>query len=265
MTSLSTQIAIVAAGPTGLAAAITAAERGHQVILCEKDGELGGAIRYARYVSFKGQLELFRQYLIRQVEASSVEVRLNTPVTPELAEEIAPDVLICAIGAEPVTPDIPGAGGPNVVLAANAHEKLDELGQTVAIVGAGLTGTELGIELGLRGKKAIVIGRSREYAKDSNPQHRNAIHYHREQYVDFRLNTTCVGITEEGVEVVDALGSRHLILADSVVLAVGSRSLSEQVEALRDCAPDFQWIGDCYRPGKVTDAISRGYFAALDI
>ena len=53
--------------------------------------------------------------------------------------------------------------------------------------------------------------------------------------------------------------------ADAVVVAVGYRADEEQVEALRCAAPEFHWIGDCFRPGKVTTAVSMGYYTALDI
>ena len=258
-------VLIAGGGPAGMEAAITAAERGHRVILCEKDSELGGATRYARYVSFKGQLELFRQYLIRRLTASGAEVRLNTAVTPELCRAIAPDMLLCAIGAQPIVPRIAGIDAPFVIPGKDAHQQIDSMGNTVVIIGGGLVGTELAIELGLRGTHPIVVEMQGDYAVDSNPQHKNAIHYHMEKYVDFRLNTTCIEVTPAGVRVRDKDGRESMLAADSIVSAVGYRALSEQVEALRPCAPRFRWIGDCYQPGKVTDAVSSGYFAALDI
>lgn len=82
-------------------AAITLADRGHQVILAEKSGRLGGAIRFAGHVSFKSKLDQLMQVLIRRVERRKITVMLNTGMTPELARSLRPDAIVCAIGAIP--------------------------------------------------------------------------------------------------------------------------------------------------------------------
>ena len=63
----------------------------------------------------------------------------------------------------------------------------------------------------------------------------------------------------------DQAGQPVFVPADSVVVAVGYRADETQVEALRFTAPEFHWIGDCYRPGKVGDAVRMGYYTALDL
>ena len=102
------RVLIAGGGPAGMQAAITASERGHQVILCEKSGSLGGAIRYAEYVPFHADMCRFRNYLEYQVKKSGTVVMLNTEVTPEFVAAQNPDALIVAVGATPIVPDIPG-------------------------------------------------------------------------------------------------------------------------------------------------------------
>ena len=76
-------------------------------------------------------------------------------------------------------------------------------------------------------------------------------------------STKCSAVTDAGVQAVDKDGKDILIPADSVVISVGMRPLSAQVEALRDCAPLFIPIGNCVRPGVVKDAIRAGFDAAM--
>ena len=259
------KVLIAGGGPAGMVAAITAAKRGHSVVLCEASGELGGAIRYSEHVPFKKYLYAYEQYLIRQLKQSGAAVLLNTPVTPELAETMAPDVLIAAIGAKPIVPNLPGIDLPHVVMGGEAHGRLDELGEKIAVIGGGLVGTELAIQIADTGKRPVVLELQGDYAVDSNPQHKNAIHWQKEKLIDFRLNTRVTAITAEGVEGLDQDGNKVFVPADAVVVAVGYKADEEQVEALRYAAPEFHWIGDCFRPGKVTTAVSMGYYTALDI
>ena len=259
------KVLIAGGGPAGMVAAVTAAKRGHDVTLCEASDSLGGAIRYAKHVPFKKYLDDYLHYLIRQVGRAGVQVRLGARVTPDLAEALAPDVLIAAVGARPIVPKLPGMDLPHVVMGGKAHEVIGTLGQRVAIIGGGLVGTELAIHLADLGKRPVVLEMRSDYAVDSNPQHKNAIHWQKEHLIDFRLNTRVTAVTPEGLEAVDKAGQPVFVPADSVVVAVGYRADETQVEALRFTAPEFHWIGDCYRPGKVGDAVRMGYYTALDL
>ena len=259
------KVLIAGGGPAGMVAAVTAAKRGHDVTLCEASDSLGGAIRYAKHVPFKKYLDDYLHYLIRQVGRAGVQVRLGARVTPDLAEALAPDVLIAAVGARPIVPKLPGMDLPHVVMGGKAHEVIGTLGQRVAIIGGGLVGTELAIHLADLGKRPVVLEMRSDYAVDSNPQHKNAIHWQKEHLIDFRLNTRVTAVTPEGLEAVDQAGQPVFVPADSVVVAVGYRADETQVEALRFTAPEFHWIGDCYRPGKVGDAVRMGYYTALDL
>ena len=259
------KVLIAGGGPAGMVAAVTAAKRGHDVTLCEASDSLGGAIRYAKHVPFKKYLDDYLHYLIRQVGRAGVQVRLGARVTHDLAESLAPDVLIAAVGARPIVPKLPGMDLPHVVMGGKAHEVIGTLGQRVAIIGGGLVGTELAIHLADLGKRPVVLEMRGDYAVDSNPQHKNAIHWQKEHLIDFRLNTRVTAVTPEGLEAVDQAGQPVFVPADSVVVAVGYRADETQVEALRFTAPEFHWIGDCYRPGKVGDAVRMVYNTALDL
>jgi NADPH-dependent 2,4-dienoyl-CoA reductase/sulfur reductase-like enzyme len=84
------RVLIAGGGPAGMQAAITAARRGHEVILCEKSGALGGLLRFTETDSLKHDLRRFKEYLVRRVESMNVKILLNTEVTDEIVEEHRP-------------------------------------------------------------------------------------------------------------------------------------------------------------------------------
>jgi NADPH-dependent 2,4-dienoyl-CoA reductase/sulfur reductase-like enzyme len=259
-------VLVVGGGPGGLMAAITAAQRGHKVILCEKEQELGGALRSERKVPFKRDLYALPAkygYLARKL---GVEIRLGTEVTPALAEAEQPDALICAVGAEPIIPPLPGIDGNNVVLGVNLSDDNVEVGQSVAVLGGGLVGCEMGLHLAMEGKQVTVIEMLPRLATDANPRHRPILLDQMEQYgITGLVKTRGVRVTEEGLVCADVENHEILIKADTVVCAVGMRPRRDVAESLRNCAPVFQEVGDCTCPSIVVEATSRGYYAALDI
>ena len=96
-------------------AAITAARRGHNVILCEKSDHLAANLDYSKQLSFKKDIvEFLKSMMLRVQRTPNLELRLNTEVTEELILAEKPDVLIAACGAEPVNPPIPGLDRPIV-------------------------------------------------------------------------------------------------------------------------------------------------------
>ncbi len=137
-------VLVVGGGVGGMQAALTAAERGHKVILCEKSDRLGGALNCERSVPFKEPLVQYLDRQARKVSRAGVEIRLNTEVTPEYAQIIAPDAIIAAVGAVPVVPKIPGIDGKNV-MSVSSLRKTRSNRENVVIIGGGLVGLELAI------------------------------------------------------------------------------------------------------------------------
>jgi len=78
------KVAVIGGGPAGMKAAIVAAERGHRVTLYEKGDSLGGQLRHADFASFQWPLKDYKDYLIRQLGKTGIEVQLNTLATPEM-------------------------------------------------------------------------------------------------------------------------------------------------------------------------------------
>src|SRR5699024_7682372 len=106
---------------------------------------------------FKKKLDEYLNYQEKLIRRMKIDLRLNTAVTPELAEALSPDVIIAALGAEPVKPKIPGIDGKNVISAEAAYINPAPLGKNVVILGAGLVGTELGIYLSMLGRHVEIV------------------------------------------------------------------------------------------------------------
>jgi len=259
------KVLIAGGGPGGMQAAITAAERGHDVLLCEKTGSLGGAIKYSEHVSFKKDLYRFWKYLERQIHKSDVAVMLNTQVTPEFVKKISPDVLIAAVGAEPVVPSIPGINNKNVYFADDIHKPDTKIGNKVVIIGGGLMGCETGIHLKRSGKDVTVLEMLGEPYRDANLMHKRALAMELSKGITVKTETKCVEINDKGVAAIGPDGKEQLFEADTVIYAVGIKARTDVVDRLRGSAPEFVWIGDCNKPQKVTEAVRAGYDAAMDI
>jgi NADPH-dependent 2,4-dienoyl-CoA reductase/sulfur reductase-like enzyme len=258
------KVMVVGGGPGGMQAAITAADRGHEVILCEKSKRLGGTLIYAEHEYFKEDTKKLTEVLIRRVHKRPIKLMMDTEVTPEVVREISPDVLIAAVGAEPFIPDIPGIKNKNVVVAASMYSE-DTIGKKVVVIGGGLVGCEEGLHLAHLGKEVTILEMLEKAAADAPYLHWLGLMRELENSVRLETRVKCTRITEMGVLAVNEKGEERFYEADTILLAVGLKSRTEMVECLRNCAPDFVVIGDCLRPATVMEAIHMGYFSAMNI
>ena len=256
-------VLIAGGGIGGMQAAITCADRGHQVILCEKNDKLGGALTCEESVPFKKKIHAYLSYQRAQIAKRPIEVRLNTPVTEALAQDIGPDVLIAALGAKPAVPPIPGMDGKNVLVAEYAYQHPDEVGQKVVVLGGGLVGVELAIHLAGLGREVTIVEMLPMLNNGGNILHQNALDVEiKERNIALRLGTRVVKLDESGVTG-EKDGEQVFFPADTVICAMGQKALREEAEALRFCAPEFYVLGDCTVPKNIlqatamADAISK--------
>jgi 2,4-dienoyl-CoA reductase-like NADH-dependent reductase (Old Yellow Enzyme family)/NADPH-dependent 2,4-dienoyl-CoA reductase/sulfur reductase-like enzyme len=264
--SESKKVLVAGGGPGGMKTAITAAQRGHKVILCEKSAELGGTLKSVKAIPFKKDLYGLIKSLEFQMRKLGVQIRLNTEATQELVEREAPDVLVLAVGGAPIVPPIPGIDSPKVVPANNLSDEGITIGKKVVILGGGLVGCESAVHLAQEGKDVTLVEMMKEVAVDANVRQRPIL-LDMLAKLRVRVETRMKGvrITGEGLVCTDETGKEKLFQADTVVCAVGQRALREVVNSLLDAAPDVVQVGDCINPKKVTEALYRGYHAGLDI
>lgn len=261
----SRKVLVAGAGVAGLKAALTAAQRGHQVILCEKSDKVGGILKSEQAIPFKREMYELGLSLEKMAIEAGVDIRLGTAVTPEYVAEQKPDALILAVGSQPIVPPLPGIDSDKVLVVNDYYLKKDKVGDTVVVLGGGLAGCECAVHLGMEGKTVHLVEMRDTLAPDCNIRHRPILMKQLEKYVV--CHTSCAGklITQDGLVCTDADGKEILIPAETVVCAVGQRANRADVEALRYSAPFVREIGDCIRPANITKAVYEGYHAAMDI
>ena len=264
----SRRVVVVGGGPAGLTAAITAAERGHQVTLMEKSGALGGNLKIMECEPKKHDMVLYRDYLVRQLEKNKVDVRLNTPATLESVQALHPDAVICAVGSNIMIPPVKGVDRDKVLTFIDAFYKPETLGKDVIIVGGGIVACEAALCLADHDpQRRIHLIEMRDVLCDPNYVH----HYNtmipvldKHPQIDYRLSTKCVAATDTSVTV-EKDGKQEILYTDSVVFATGLTPNRKLVEELRDSALDFYPVGDCVDATRIKDATRAGYFSALNI
>ncbi|MET0610958.1 MAG: NADPH-dependent 2,4-dienoyl-CoA reductase, partial [Pseudomonas caspiana] len=142
-TRQSKKIAVIGAGPAGLAASTVAAERGHHVTLFDSAAEIGGQFNIAKRVPGKEEFYETLRYFARKLQTTGVDVRLNTRVAVEDLLGAGYDEVILATGIAPRTPAIPGIDHPKVLSYLDVILQRKPVGQSVAVIGAGGIGFDV--------------------------------------------------------------------------------------------------------------------------
>jgi NADPH-dependent 2,4-dienoyl-CoA reductase/sulfur reductase-like enzyme len=260
------KVLVAGGGIAGLVAASTAALRGHEVILCEKEPELGGILNSEQAIPFKHEMYELGQSYARQARQKGVELRLGTPVDAALVDREGVDALIIAVGSEPIVPPLPGIEGENVILVNDYHLASAKVGDRVVVLGGGLSGCECALHLKKEGKDVSLVEMRDELAPDANIRNRPILLEElRAHEVTVLTKTRGVAVTTEGMQCEDEQGHALTLKADTVICAVGQRSRTAAVDALRDAAPYVRIIGDCVRPSTITNAVYEGFYTALDL
>jgi pyruvate/2-oxoglutarate dehydrogenase complex dihydrolipoamide dehydrogenase (E3) component len=259
------KVLVAGGGVAGMEAALTCAGRGHQVILAEKSGRLGGVLRCEDNVPFKKHL---REYLDQQamlISREKIDVQLNTTITAHLAREIAPDVIIAAVGSQPLLPAIPGIDGPHIIHAEDLYLSPQKAGHKVVILGGGLVGSELAIYLGSLGREVTIMEMLPGLTAGDNTLQGQAIGLEIDRLgIKLVLGTRAVEINKQGV-MGEKKEGRQFFAADTVVCALGRLPRWAEVEELRFLAPEFHQLGDCLAAKNVFEATRTAHHIALDI
>ncbi len=262
------KVAVIGGGVAGMEAALVAAERDHRVVLFEKTDKLGGQLIHSDFAAFKWPLRNFKDYMIRQVEKSNIEVSLTCEASPELIRENAFDVVIVACGAVPKRLDIPGAWEEHTWLPIDVYGKEEQLGHKVVVVGGGDIGTETALYLAECGHDVTVLTRQSRIAPDATCTHYREMFEERWSQNDkfhFITEVQTKEIKGNSVLYVDVQGEEHTEKADSVVLASGRIGLVDEALQFTDAANEFYFIGDCKRPGSVQTCMRSAFATASRI
>ena len=138
------KVAVVGAGPAGMACATTAAERGHNVTLFDAADRIGGQFNIAKQIPGKEDFNETLRYFGKRIETSGVKLRLNTRAESEALKAEGFDHVVLATGISPRKPAIPGIESDKVATYLDIIEGRKQAGKAVAIIGAGGIGFDVG-------------------------------------------------------------------------------------------------------------------------
>lgn len=264
------KVLVIGGGPAGMEAAYVAKKRGHEVVLCEKSGELGGLLRLAAVPIAKQELCKVIKFMARRLEHEGVEVRMNCEVTPEmLANEFKEYEVICSTGAVPKE-IAPFKVFKQMMTADDVLSGKEYPGRKIVILGGGSVGCEtadylapLINDLFPANRDITVI----EMTSSLMPGEGGAAKSQLTQRlmrkgVKIELNAQVTKVDETTITY-EKDGQEHQITdADTLVFAVGYAPNKVENEAVED---RIHFIGDCNQVGNLKDAIQAANQLAKEI
>jgi 2,4-dienoyl-CoA reductase (NADPH2) len=274
------KVMVVGGGPAGMEAARVAALRGHEVVLYEKEPQLGGSVPVAATV--KGleieDLSALLRYLHTQMTKLGVKINLGREVDRALVEQVKPDVLILATGGLYSVPEIPGIDSGKVVRAAVLNRRLKNylrfvgprlltyatkvwmpIGKRVVIIGGGIQALQLAAFLVKRGRKVTVVDTAEKMGEGLVEFYKMRLFWWLEQKgVPLLSGVKYEEITDKGLTIVTKEGEKRILAADTIVPALAMAPDTEFVKTLQEAAPEIYQIGDCGNSALIIDAIGDG-------
>ncbi|KEZ88184.1 NADH oxidase [Clostridium sulfidigenes] len=261
------KVLVIGGGVAGLEAALTLKKRGHNPILCEASDSLGGQFALAGAAPRKEEMKEAAIAMGEMAKREGVEIRLSTPVTADVINEISPDEVIIAIGSAPIKLNIPGADLPMVrsshdVLAGKVSASGD-----VVVIGGGLVGLEVAEYIAEKASKITVVEMLDQVAKDLGDLRKICV---MESIAEDGIRTItsakCVEIKENSI-VIDKEGTLEEIPCDSVVVAIGARSrdFSEIENLCNEKEIPCHVIGDAIRARRALNCILEAVDVARSI
>ncbi len=250
---------IIGGGIGGMEAARVLKLRGHYPVIHEKSSVLGGTFIPASAESYKGKLRDLLAWYRRQMQSLQIEVKLNDEVTSASVFGDAP--VIVATGSV-----------PRVLRRVPGHEKMIEacdylngtpVGDTVAVIGGGLTGCEIAYELALQGKHPIIVEMKDDLVSQTGVCLANSS-YLREWFALHKtpvyLETTLSEVRDGAILCKDKDGQTLELFCDSVISCAGYIPAP-----LEGKGKNVQLVGDCLAVGNLRSVIWRAYEAAMKV
>ncbi len=258
---------IIGAGPGGLMVARTAAQRGHNVTVYDKDTHFGGVFRSAAYPMGKGELSTVISAYRKQCEVLGVTFKMGQEVSEDTIKEARPDTIVVATGSVPLTPPIEGINSENVVTAEDVlYGKKDVNQGPIVVCGGGevsgetaefITQTNHDVTI-LEMKPAILT----DMVVTNMIPTMERLH---QQQIKIVTNATVSKINENAVSYKNADGDEITIPASTVVSAFGYKAYNPLENVAKENCNEVYVIGSAVKAGNALTAIQDGYQAGLKL
>lgn len=254
------KIAVIGGGIGGMEVARVATLRGHKVTIYEKSNVLGGVFIAAAAPSFKEKDRDLIKWYEKEIKDLNIEVKFNTEVKPEDIAKLGADEVVVATGSKARKLRVPGA--EKGIEACEYLLGTKEVGNKVIVIGGGLSGCEIALDLYNKGKTPVIVEMKNDLVAMRGVCLANTS-YLRDFFalnkVDVRLNTGLVEITDKGVKVKDLkTGKESEIAGDSVIMSVGYIPTPVAKDGVK-------LVGDCNGIGNLRTVIWRAWDVAMKL
>ena len=264
------KVVIVGGGVAGLEAARVAAERGHEAVLFEKNERLGGNVIPGGMPSFKRDDHWLLNWFEGECHRAGVDIRLGVAADKALIESENPDAVLLATGSSPIIPAFKGDYHQHLRVAEDVLMDNSIVGQKVAIIGAGLVGSELALHLAQQGRDITlvdvaedIVGGPHGLCHANYQMLKELLTFHK---VDMRLDTRLEEITDTGATLLDKDGLINCEV-DNVVIAVGYKADRDVVNDFMQSldTKEIYTIGDAQQARTIMTAIWDGFEVARNL
>ncbi len=261
------KVLVIGSGPAGMEAAYIAKKRGHEVVLCEKEAEMGGALRIASVPIGKQDLCQVIKWMQHRLQQADVDIRLQTTITLDMLKQEYQDYeVIAATGAKPII--------PHHLTAFQQWMSADDIlsgkafpGRKIVIIGGGSVGCELADYLAPlvndrfpRNRDITVIEMDHEIMlQESGPGRSLLVQRLMKKGVHIQVNAKVTKVTENQITYIQN-GIEHTIDdADTLVFACGYQPDTALEDMFKAAQVSYHMIGDAHQVGNIKDAIQEGY------
>lgn len=288
------KIMVVGGGPAGLTFARTAAGRGHEVVLYEKNDSLGGQVKLAAALPERKEMLTMIRSAEALAKSAGVEIRLNHEAGLEDVDREKPDAVVIAAGGEPLPAPFPGGDEPHVVQAWDVLADRVEVGRKVVVIGGGAVGCEAALfvahfgtltpeelhflflnnaestetlyQLASKGLKDVaLIEMTGRIGSDIGQTTGWIVRQDLARAgIKIMTHTKALEVVDAGV-MVEKNDEQALVQADTIILAVGAKSDNSVAEALKGLTCEIIAVGDADKPGKAFEAVHGAFAAALKV
>lgn len=261
------RILVAGGGAAGMEFARVAASRGHDVTIWEQGEELGGNMLQYGAPAFKNDVLRLLGWYRRTIERSAVTVEFGRRADAAAVIDFDPDVVVAATGSSYRHDALPGAEAAHVLRAPDVLSGDCVATGDVVIVGGGSHAGETALMLAQRGHRVTIVEKgSVVVAKGISMINReHLIDQLADLGVTVHVDTRAVRVVEGGIEVVGGDRQPRVLLAETVIMAIGMTANDSLYTDLAGTIPELHQIGDCKQPRYIHDAIFEGWFLGVNI